>query len=109
MTGLPDHNFPAFNKAADQLRAAGYEVFNPADRGVLDGWVWADYLRDDLGLLLKCDGVALLTGWRDSKGANLEHHVAQALGMPREHVQSWLTAAPRILRFGSRKDGHVRT
>ena len=26
MTGLPDFNYPAFNRAADALRAKGYHV-----------------------------------------------------------------------------------
>ena len=31
MTGLPDHNFPAFRAAAEGLQQAGWEVVNPAD------------------------------------------------------------------------------
>lgn len=31
MSGLPQHNFPAFNRAAKELRDAGFEVFNPAE------------------------------------------------------------------------------
>ena len=31
MTGLPDHNYPAFAEAAARLRAVGYEVESPAN------------------------------------------------------------------------------
>jgi len=31
MTGLPEHNFPAFHAAAERLRKAGWEVNNPAE------------------------------------------------------------------------------
>ncbi|MBP7610130.1 MAG: DUF4406 domain-containing protein, partial [Steroidobacteraceae bacterium] len=31
MSGRPDLNFPAFTAAATQLRAAGFEVVNPAE------------------------------------------------------------------------------
>ena len=31
MRGLPDFNCPAFDRAAKELRDAGFEVFNPAD------------------------------------------------------------------------------
>ena len=30
MTGMPEHNFPAFHAAADRLRKAGWSVVNPA-------------------------------------------------------------------------------
>jgi hypothetical protein len=93
MSGYPEHNFPAFNQAAEQLRAAGYDVENPADTGLVDGWEWADYLRFDLPLMLKCDGVAGLFGWQDSKGACLEMHVAEELGMPIRAVAWWVQQA----------------
>jgi len=31
MTGLPEHNFPAFNAAAAYYRERGFEVINPAE------------------------------------------------------------------------------
>lgn len=93
MSGIEGHNFPAFNEAAAQLRAAGYEVENPADTGVVEGWSWADYLRYDLPLMLKCDGVAMLFGWQDSRGAQLEYEVAYQLGMPINAVQWWANRA----------------
>lgn len=93
MTGIADYNFPAFNAAADRLRAAGYEVENPAEKGIIDGWEWADYLRFDLVRLTECDGVAVLAGWPKSKGARLEVHVADELGMQVAGVDTWLRQA----------------
>lgn len=93
MSGIEGHNFPAFNTAAAQLRDAGYEVENPADTGVVEGWSWADYLRYDLPLMLRCEGVALLTGWFHSKGARLEIDVAERLGMQVRVVRVWLERA----------------
>lgn len=82
MTGLPNHNFEAFNAAADRLRSQGYHVSNPAENGVNKEWAWADYLRQDIEQMLHCDGVALLKGWESSKGAKLEVYIARQLGMP---------------------------
>ena len=93
MTGRPAHNFPAFNAAEKELRSAGYEVANPADKGLLDGWEWADYLRHDIVQLLNCDGVATLPGWRSSKGALLEVHIARQLLMPVVSVERWVLQA----------------
>ena len=81
MTGIEQLNFPAFNAAADQLRAQGYHVTNPADHGEVPGAEWADYLRKDVADLAACETIHLLPGWSKSKGARLELQVAQALGL----------------------------
>lgn len=81
MTGLPDFNYPAFNAAALELRTQGWHVENPADHGVIEGAEWVDYLAYDLTRLGTCGAIYLLPGWDLSKGAVLELHIAQVLGM----------------------------
>ena len=81
MTGIPDFNYPAFNAVADQLRALGYEVENPADHGIVEGAQWADYMAYDLTRLGLCGVIALLPDWEHSKGARLEVLIAERLGM----------------------------
>lgn len=81
MTGLPDFNFPAFNDMAAILRGLGYHVENPAEHGVVEGAEWADYLRYDIARLATCEALVLLPGWRHSRGALLEVHIAKALGI----------------------------
>lgn len=83
MSGKPDFNFPAFYAAAEKLRAEGYNVINPAEMDAADPkpLAWEDYLRRDIRVLLDCQAIALLPGWRGSKGASLEHHIAEQLGM----------------------------
>lgn len=81
MTGIKDHNFPAFNATSDRLRALGFRVENPADKGKIDGWEWHDYLRYDIGKLIKCDGIFMLRGWRLSKGGSFEYEIAKNLQM----------------------------
>lgn len=95
MTGLPEYNFPSFQEAARQLRAAGYSVEDPSEKGIIDGWTWADYLRFDIKALMDCDGVAVLPGWPKSKGARLEVTVAEELGMQVMSVDSWIREAVR--------------
>jgi hypothetical protein len=90
MSGIADSNFPAFNKAAGLLRQAGYDVENPASKGLIDGWEWEDYLRYDLRQLLDCDGVAVLPGYIGSRGASLEVHVADELSVPVFTVETWI-------------------
>lgn len=81
MTGMPQHNFPAFNAEAARLRALGYDVVNPVDINPDPGVTWHQCLRNDLQALLTCDTLALLDGWMISQGAHLELHVAHRVGM----------------------------
>ena len=83
MTGLPEHNFPAFHAAAKRLRQAGWEAVNPADNfGGRTDLPRESYLRADIELLAQCDAVAMLPGWEDSRGAKLEYLMAWELSMP---------------------------
>lgn len=86
MAGLPEHNFPAFYAHAAELRAAGYDVVNPADLNPEPGKTWEDCLRTDIRELCSCDTIALMPGWERSKGANLELHLAHRLGMEVMHL-----------------------
>ena len=91
MTGYPECNYPAFKGASWQLRNAGFQVWNPAER--VDSHVarhYVDLLRDDLKGLLQCEGVAILPGWEFSVGARNEVTVAGVLRMPVKSVDDWL-------------------
>jgi len=83
MTGIPDLNFPAFHNYAHRIRAAGHTVINPAetDHGDTDK-PWDYYLRKDIPHILTCDAVAVMPGWRNSRGAQLETTIADALHIP---------------------------
>lgn len=112
MTGYPDLNFPAFHAAAKSLRAAGYEVVNPAELtahglfAVLSaklqrrwaGWLrcsnWRQCMVIDIRELVLCDGIALLPAWEHSKGASLEYRIARGLDMQAERVEGWLNKLP---------------
>lgn len=97
MTGLPDFNRPAFHAAAAALRAAGYEVVNPAELDESepitdpDGpGAWERYMRRDIPHLCKCDAVALAEGWASSKGAMLEAQIGEGLQMTLWSVHQWV-------------------
>ena len=78
MTGLPDYNRPEFNKLAKKFKGLGYVVLNPA---VLpDGLEYREYMAITLKMVEVCDIVALLPGWENSKGAQLEKHHAEVWG-----------------------------
>lgn len=79
MTGLPEFNYPAFNAAAQRLRALGYQVENPAENPVPSCSSWKGYMRLGLTQLLQCDVVAMLPNWEDSRGARIEYQLARDL------------------------------
>lgn len=102
MTGKPEFNFPAFMNAARRLREMGYEVFNPAEHDIqmhgeqewmkdpngdpevakAGGFDLRKALGADLNYICQfADGICLLQGWQDSKGATAEYHTAKALGL----------------------------
>lgn len=91
MTGHPLWNFPAFDQAAQELRAYGYTPVNPAD---LDRAVGFDPARDtpspaflrealarDMVAICSCRAVAVLPGWKKSLGALVEVSLAVRLGL----------------------------
>lgn len=80
-TGLPDYNYPAFNAATEQLRAAGWEVENPAENQPPACGTWAGWMRLGIAQLIRRDAIALLPGWSASRGAMLEHYIALQLGL----------------------------
>ena len=104
MRGLPEFNFPAFHRYAAQLRAEGHTVFSPAEKdieraGGVDisrgnatgslaqlekqhGFSARVAIADDLDFICRhAEGIAMMPGWQNSKGATLEHLAAQFCGI----------------------------
>ena len=96
MRGRPQFNFPAFDAARDRLLAAGHEPLNQADRDreLLCPWVnagethfnddvmrWVKtYFHLDVRDVLRCDAVAVLPGWQDSRLGKAEIYLAIEFG-----------------------------
>jgi hypothetical protein len=81
MSGLPGLNYPAFHNATTYLRELGYQVENPAENPAPACGSWAGYMRMAIAQLVQCDEIHMLRGWKESKGAKLEHEIAQQLGL----------------------------
>jgi len=81
MTGYAELNFPAFRAEAARLRALGFEIVNPAEINVDPDAGWLECMRADVKQLVDCDGIALLPGWQQSRGACIEHALARDLGL----------------------------
>jgi hypothetical protein len=81
MTGVKDLNFPLFHASAAHLRSYGYTVINPAEINPDHAMTWEDCMRSDIAALVTCNAIYMLPGWQTSKGATLEHHIAERLGL----------------------------
>ena len=103
MSGIPQFNFPEFDRVTTRLRDRGYTVISPAEldrpevreasMASLTGTplhefddeadTWGDFLSRDVKLVAdSCNSVILLPNWQGSKGARLEAFVAMQCGYP---------------------------
>ncbi len=108
MRGYQDYNFPAFEEAERSLRDAGWHVFSPRENDAESGLTGTSelmplkwYMRKDLAQVASSDAVFFLPGWEESKGAMLEHQVAQYLEIPCYRYED----GGRISIIGSDQDG----
>lgn len=84
-----ERNKKRFYEVDLKLQDQGMITVNPLnvpacekeDCGDADGHTWHCWLRYDLKALLECDSIYMMRNWRQSKGATLELHVAEAIGM----------------------------
>jgi hypothetical protein len=85
MRGKPELNRHAFNAVQRSAVERGWRTFNPATKvNTGEHSTATPYniaIREDIGMLLKSNGIVLLPGWRQSEGARFETEVAKALGL----------------------------
>lgn len=113
MRGVPDFNFPLFNKTTERLRAAGHTVFNPAERDIVKhggdmfktqtateeeitkkGFSLRDALKADTSWICEnADAICLLPNWEESVGAKAEVALAHALKI-------WVLPVEDLLEVG---------
>ena len=92
MSGVPQFNIPFFDRVAAELRSYGMQIVSPAELDDPDyraacvasdgqtypagGVTWGDLLARDVKLITNdVEGIILLPGWKDSRGAKLESFV----------------------------------
>jgi hypothetical protein len=79
-----------FSDARIKLENAGYDVCDPAAFEFPEDIPWADAMKYDIIEMLKCDGIALLASWEESKGACIEAKLAKDLGIVTKPLFKWL-------------------
>jgi hypothetical protein len=97
MSGYPQANYPAFNRAAGLLRAEGHRVYNPAEFPHSGGpetfplrVAFASYCSF---ICLEADTICLLDGWERSLGVSAELALAKNCKLDIVHfadgAQTW--------------------
>lgn len=87
ITGLNlSHASQLFEEAEALLkeRYSKYDVnpINPMKIKHKENATWEDYMKEDIGALLECDGIFMLKNWSDSRGARVEYAIARELKLP---------------------------
>jgi Domain of unknown function (DUF4406) len=72
-------NYFASNQ--DETLKFTHGIFINADLIAYRGGTWEHYMKNDIPVMLTCDEVHFLPDWVDSKGAKLEHYIAEYLNM----------------------------
>lgn len=83
MTGYENYNFDEFNETSKRLAEQGHEVYNPATSfGGRQDLPYDVYLRHAVIMVSMVEGLVVLPGFSDSKGALTEIHIALSCDIP---------------------------
>ena len=82
ITGTKDY-LERFERIETSLSRQGMEVINPAKVNVNlpKSTTWEEYMRMSLCMLGMCDGIYMMEGWQQSRGASLEYAYARGMGI----------------------------
>lgn len=84
-----------FKNASIVAEKKGYESVNPMNlvnivpkdfhlKNESEQWSW--YMKQDLKLLLDCDVILMQPNWIHSKGAKIEHYIAEVMNLKVEYM-----------------------
>lgn len=68
-----------FSFIEGNIKLAGHVPVNPFKLHGGKKNTWEQNLKEDIAELIWCDAIYLLPGWKSSRGARLEAHIAQEL------------------------------
>lgn len=71
----------AFAKRAESFKRKGFKAVSFLDNGLSQDASYEAHMRADIALMLTCDSVYMMEGWQNSRGAKMEHDVAEICGL----------------------------
>ena len=78
-------NIEAARKIAIEIWKLGHYCISPhlnSQHMEDDGIPWETFMSGDLSIISRCDGVVMIPGWEESRGASLEFSFATDKGIP---------------------------
>lgn len=110
MRSQPDMGRHAFAEAGELIRGHGHEVYVPTEQpaaDAVDGERVREALAENLVWLCRnADGVVVLPGWPESRGARAEVASAWALDIPVWPLKQFLAAGPGAMPITSERAAH---
>ena len=88
MRGIPDLNLPEFRRVTKLLRMSGHVTFSPGE--LLDNEDRSALETEMVWICRNAEGIALLKGWEESKGACAEQALGLALGILTRKWEEWI-------------------
>lgn len=83
ISGIESEASVLFERVEKELQEKGYETVNPMKLNHEHDKSWESYMKADIKALCDCDEIFMLSNWKDSKGARIEHTIAFDLGIRR--------------------------
>lgn len=78
ITGLPVEEYEKkFQDAEELLTAVGLDPVNPVKNGLDQESEWKSHMVRDIEMLFGCEAIYMLDNWVRSKGARIEHKIAE--------------------------------
>lgn len=122
MRGYKDGNKREFIRVANLLRKRGLTIWNPAERND-SHQSFSECIKNDLiAIMYECKAIALLPGWLNSLGANIEAYCGYVSGkdfvnivyMPDEQIEIETLSKEGLMKnfrlpFGGDSNGIRRT
>jgi len=85
ITGLENEASALFAQAEKEVLAMGFTPVNPMGLDHKHDLTWQSFMRQDVKALCDCDGIYMLSNWRESNGAKIELAVANHLELDVMH------------------------
>tara|TARA_R100000951_G_C2540720_1_gene149291 strand:- start:280 stop:600 length:321 start_codon:yes stop_codon:yes gene_type:complete len=80
ITGLKKREcYNTFETAVMKLRRLNLSGVSPYKGD--EGKTWNEYMKQGIETMMNCEGIFMLSNWRESRGANIERNLAMQLGM----------------------------
>lgn len=70
-----------FERAEYLIKAMGSIPVNPMTLNHEHDKSWTSYMKEDVKALCDCDAIYMLDNWKESRGAVIEHYIAEQLDL----------------------------